>query len=275
MTSFDPAALAREIKTVQDRGGELVPFSSRFADFNLPSAYGVARRVHDLRLAEQALRVGRKIGFTNADMWDVYGVHAPVWGYIDDRTVVFDAGPTATCRIGRFAAPKIEPEIVVHFHRAPPANANPVELLACVDWVAHGIEIVQSHFPDWKFQAADTVADAALHAALLVGTPCPVGNLGANAMAAMAAMVDCEVSLSCNGQLRDTGRGRNVLGGPLSAVAHLLKVIGEQAGAAPIAAGEIVTTGTLTQAHAVQVGQVWTTAFDGIALAGLRVEFID
>ena len=191
---------------------------------------------------------------------------------------MISTSPTATCRIGRFAAPKIEPEIVVHFHRAPPANASAAELLGCVDWVAHGIEIVQSHFPDWKFQAADTVADAALHAALLVGTPCPVGKLGADtttAMAAMAALVDCSVSLHCNGQLRDTGRGRNVLGGPLSAVAHLLKVISAQAGAAPIAAGEIVTTGTLTPAHAVQVGQVWTTAFDGIALAGLRVEFTD
>jgi hypothetical protein len=41
--------------------------------------------------------------------------------------------------------------------------------LACIDWVGHGFEIVQSIFPEWKFSAADTVAAFGLHGALLIG----------------------------------------------------------------------------------------------------------
>jgi len=66
----------------------------------------------------------------------------------------------------------------VHLRSAPPVNASPAEILASIDWIAHGIEIVQSHFPGWKFQAADTIADLALHATLLVGEPQDLHHLG-------------------------------------------------------------------------------------------------
>jgi 2-oxo-3-hexenedioate decarboxylase len=44
-------------------------------------------------------------------------------------------------------------------------------LLACIDWVGHGFELVQSIFPGWKFSAPDAVAAFGLHGALLIG-PC-------------------------------------------------------------------------------------------------------
>ena len=269
MSSFDPAALAREIKTAQDTGGALEPFTARHADFDLHTGYAIAQRVHAMRLAEGAVPVGRKIGFTNAEMWSLYGVQAPVWAHVFDSTVVSGLRGTVDCKIGRFAAPKIEPEIVVHFHSPPPPSANAEELLACIDWVAHGIEIVQSHFPNWKFQAADTVADQALHATLLVGAPCAIDSLGPDPITTLEAF---SVTLSCNGQVVETGHGRNVLGNPLNAVSHLLKVIAEM-GAAPVCAGEIITTGTITKAHAIQRGEVWSTEFQGIALPGLRIAF--
>jgi 2-keto-4-pentenoate hydratase len=31
--------------------------------------------------------VGRKIGFTNREMWKVYGVRSPIWGYVTDHTM--------------------------------------------------------------------------------------------------------------------------------------------------------------------------------------------
>jgi 2-keto-4-pentenoate hydratase len=54
----------------------------------------------------------------------------------------------------------------IQFYTSPdPPGAN-----ACIDWIAHGIEIVQSHFPGWKFQAADTIADWALHGRSFLGS---------------------------------------------------------------------------------------------------------
>jgi len=263
--------LVLRIKTAQDECTSLAPITTAHADFDVPAAYAVAHEIHNARLAEGAVPVGRKIGFTNRGIWDEYGVHQPIWGYVYDRTLVRAAGTEVLCAISHYAEPRIEPEIVLHFRSPPPRNGDADAILASIDWIAHGIEIVQSHFPDWKFKVADTIADSALHGTLLLGPPQPVQTLGDHLV---ERLTGCSVTLSCNGEPRATGSGRNVLGSPLSALAHLVNVLSDQPGYPPLAAGEIVTTGTLTGAYSVRVGDVWSTSFCGIALPGLRVQMI-
>src|SRR5438876_44058 len=67
--------------------------------------------------------------------------------------------------------------------------------------------------------------------------------------------------------------GANVLGSPLAALAHLVGVLAKQPGAPALAAGEIVTTGVITDAHPVAPGELWSTRIAGLPLAGLTVEF--
>jgi 2-oxo-3-hexenedioate decarboxylase len=156
----------------------------------------------------------------------------------------------------------------VHFRSAPVASANPSDVLASIDWLAHGIEIVQSHFPGWQFKAADTIADWALHATLLVGEPQDVNRL---APGVMSDLEQFAITLSCDGNVCERGRGSNALGSPLIAVAHLIDVIAKQPQALPLQAGEIVTTGTLTAALSINAGQNWTTKLEGIALPGISL----
>lgn len=270
-TADELAALAREMEDAQDHAHSLEPFTARSDDFDLPAAYAVAELIHRERLRRGAVPVGRKIGFTNPAMWALYGVDEPIWGYVYDTTVVHVDGGCADCRLGGFTEPKIEPEIVLHFGRTPPADGGAAEILAAVDWIAHGIEIVQSHFPGWKFGAADTVADGALHATLLVGTPQPTARLGPGLAAALERF---SVSLFRGETLCETGRGANVLGSPLRAIAHLLAVLRQQPEYPALQAGELVTTGTLTPAQAIAVGERWRTELHGIALPGLEVTFV-
>jgi 2-keto-4-pentenoate hydratase len=176
--AYDIRTIANQIKTAQDNGLQIEPFTSRLSGFDVSSAYAVAHLIHGARLDEGAIPVGRKIGFTNPDMWSQYGVREPIWAYIYDTTVVRFSSQDETCSIGRFVEPKIEPDIVFHFHSAPPVDRGLSAMLKCIDWVAHAFEIVQSHFPRWKFQAADTVADWALHGTLLVGEPQAVERVG-------------------------------------------------------------------------------------------------
>jgi len=82
-----------------------------------------------------------------------------------------------------------------------------------------------------------------------------------------------EVELRKGGTVVERGRGANVLGSPLEALAFLVEVLSRQPAAPPLAAGEIVTTGTLTDAHPVAPGERWSTAFEGLPLAGLVVNF--
>lgn len=266
---IDIDAIARRVTAAQNDNQPIEPVTSEIDGFELAHGYEVAHRIHETRITEGAKSLGRKIGFTNSNIWPKYGVDAPIWGYVYDGTVTYTRDRRIACAIGGFAEPKIEPEIVVHFREAPPANGDANAMFACIDWVAHAFEIVQSHYPGWRFQAPDTVADSALHAALLVGEPVAVERLGDNPVAALAAF---SITLMRNGEAVESGVGGNVLGGPLKAVAHLAATLDAQPQYAALQAGEMVTTGTLTAAYPVEPGETWSTELAGIALPGLTVK---
>ena len=266
--AWTPQSVAEEMKAAQDRCRQIQPFTSRFAGFANDAAYEVARLIHEARMAEGAVPVGRKIGFTNRTIWAEYGVYEPIWAHVYDTTVRRLSNSSGACALTRFADPRIEPEIVFHFKSAPPVTDSPAEIVRYVDWIAHGIEIVQSHFPDWKFQAADTIADSSLHATLLVGEPRTVEQLGPDLVTRLEKFT---IALSCDGEERDRGGGTNVLGSPLAAIAHLIGVLERQPNGKPLQAGELVTTGTLTRALTIRAGEKWTTQLYGLELPGISL----
>ncbi|MCM2356051.1 MAG: fumarylacetoacetate hydrolase family protein [Arenimonas sp.] len=264
------AAVAAEIHAAQAAAALLAPFTGREPGFDVDAAYEVAAQLHALRVAAGAQPRGRKIGFTNTRIWPLYGVHQPVWGRVYAHTLHRAAGGQARLSLAGFAQPRIEPEIVFRLHAAPAAGADLAGLAACIDWVAPGFEIVQSHFPDWKFQAADTIADGGLHGALVVGEPVPLAALGADPAAVLSNL---SLELACDGRSIEQGHGTHVLGGPLQALLHLVQVLAAQGPAAALQAGEVVTTGTLTDAWPVQAGQQWRSRITGAPLAPLALAF--
>ena len=82
-----------------------------------------------------------------------------------------------------------------------------------------------------------------------------------------------EIDLKRNGTVVDHSRATNVLGGPVSALRHLIDILARGQINPPLAAGEIVTTGTLTRALPVSGGETWTTELIGVALNGICVRF--
>lgn len=168
------------------------------------------------------------------------------------------------------AEPRIEPEIVFGLAKAPAAGMGEAALLDCIEWVAHGFEIVQSIFPRWKFWAADTVAAFDLHGALLIG---PRRKLAPHVESWLASLASFEIDLSCDGVIVDRGHAANVLDGPLLALRHLVELLARDPTQPSLAAGEIITTGTLTRAFPIAPTQTWETALHGVALDGMRVRF--
>lgn len=267
----DIHSIADQLISAQNHARQIEPITSRFKNFDIHSAYSVARLIHEKKLRDGAVSVGRKIGFTNPAMWERYNVNEPIWAHIYDTTVVHLSANRKDISLNRFTEPKIEPEIVFHFRSAPPAHGGISEIIECIDWISHGFEIVQSHFPGWKFQAPDTVADSCLHGILLVGEPIGFKELGKDLI---SILENLSVYLFCNGSISEIGKGSNVLGNPLSAVAHLLEVLARQPDSQSIQAGEIVTTGTITTARSIHAGETWWTELDGIQLPGLLVHFV-
>ena len=54
---------------------------------------------------------------------------------------------------------------------------------------------------------------------------------------------------------------------------HLVDILSRDQVNPPLAAGEIVTTGTLTRALPVSAGETWRTELTGVTLDGLCVRF--
>ena len=136
---------------------------------------------------------------------------------------------------------------------------------------ASGFEIVQSHLPDWQFNASDSVADGGLHAHLLVGHRIPVGVLATSASELDSLLAATQVSLWKGDLLIDKGSGANVLDSPLRALHHFLLELRQCPGAPDLIPGDVVTTGTWTDAWPVKPGECWTGTF-GMPLSPLEVE---
>ncbi len=132
-TELDLQRLALEMKAAQDSASQVEPITARLSDFDLAAAYEVAQLIHQMRLKEGLKAVGRKIGFTNPDMWSKFGVREPIWAYIYDTTVIQLDDTRATCSLSRFVEPKIEPEIVFGFSGAPRGGAGPIEILSAIE----------------------------------------------------------------------------------------------------------------------------------------------
>ena len=146
------------------------------------------------------------------------------------------------------------------------------DLLACIEAVAHGFEIVQSIFPGWRFQAADTVAAFGLHGALLLGPPEAI--TATNADHWHERLAGFEITLMRDGVDADHGHASNVLGGgPLAALRHLVEVLAGDRDSPPLTPREVVATGTLTRALPIKAGERWSTRLHGLPLAGLSVTF--
>ena len=143
-------------------------------------------------------------------------------------------------------------------------------LLESIDWVAHGFEVVQSVFAGWQFSAPDAVAAFGLHGALLIGPP---HRIGTHAEEWSRTLSTFEIDLKRDGTVVDHGRATNVLGGPVSALRYLIDMLARDEVNPPLAAGEIVTTGTLTRALPASGGETSTTELTGVALDGICVRF--
>ena len=262
------SGIAAEALALLGKERQVVPYSARYPGFSLAEAYDVAAQVRDLRKARGETPVGRKIGFTNTAAWEGYGISGPIWNYVFDSTVRDLIAVDDTFALGSLPEPRVEPEIVLHLASAPRAGMTEDELIGCVDWIAHGFEIVSSIFPGWRFSPVDAVAACGVHAALLLGERRLVSGDHAGWQRALA---DFTIELVRDDGIRVQGGGRNVLGSPLLALRFLVEEIVRYTGSEPLRAGELVTTGTLTEAMPAAGGQNWATKLTGIELDGLHL----
>lgn len=237
---------------------------------DLAAAYRVAAACQQRLQAAGEVPRGWKIGFTNRTIWSRYGVDQPIWGRVWDSTLTLLEGTEAEVSLAGLVQPRIEPEIVFGFARAPQAGMDEAALAGCLAWVAHGVEIVHTHFEGWRFGgAAEPVADFGLHGRLLVGPRRALHDWAAPGPELAALTLE----LRRGDEAVDRGQGAWVLDGPLTALRLWLEAMAAMTPDVAVQPGEVVTTGTLTDAWPLAPGEAWSTLPDDLRLPGLRLRF--
>ncbi|MFQ5932727.1 MAG: 2-keto-4-pentenoate hydratase [Nitrospiraceae bacterium] len=266
--------LAADLMEARDSARLTTLPSQREVDFDLDKGYQVGRLLHERLLQRGYRSVGRKLAFTNPVTWEEFNVDTPIWAHMYAQTVHFADRRRFRLSLGGMVAPRIEPEVVLNLRRpVPTGDASAEELAGSLDWVAIGFEIVDCHYPEWRFTAADTVADFGVHAALVVAPPWRLERDDPRQVAVQ--LQNLKVTLCRGTEIVAAGEGRNALGSPLLALGHLAQVIAGQSWAPPLTPGEIITTGTLTPLPPVSSGERWSVDLAGAPIAPLQLELCD
>lgn len=272
MSEADIRRIALELLEALDDGKVVPSFVERYPGFGWGEGYAVAAELGKLRRERGETPVGRKIGFTNRNIWPEYGATSPIWAHVYDTTLVHAAAGHAIVSLAKSVAPRIEPEIAFKLRAPVPAGCDdPAVILRSLEWLAPSCEIVDCHFADWKFKPAESAADFSFHWRLVVGTPYrfradETGSL-------VEALRDCRVTLMRARIVMDRGTGANALEHPALALAFLAELLAKQPGFDALAGGEIVTTGTLTAALPVKPGETWSSVYSGLPVTGLEIKF--
>ncbi len=247
---MDLSSIARQLLSARQSATTLAPPSDASTDFSLADGYTVGKMLAEQRITAGDESVGVKLGFTNTTAWESLGISDPFWAPMYDTSVSGDHDVS----LAGLMQPRIEPEIVLGFDKALPAGTPAAEVAGAVTWIALGFEIVHCHFPGWQMTAADAIADFGLHAQLLLGPR------HAPADGEVDGLPGVQVTLRQGAEEAATGTGANTLGGPVAAVERLLQLPGYPG----LGAGAMVTTGTLTAAQPLVVGQEWTQVTSGL-----------
>ncbi|MBI4775564.1 MAG: hypothetical protein HY788_15585 [Deltaproteobacteria bacterium] len=189
--------------------------------------------------------------------------------------MVYARGAVPAISLKGMVAPRIEPEVVLGLGASIPGSDQAGglrQLIERIQWVALGFEIVDCHYPNWEFTAADVVADFGAHAGLVIGKEMKLAGKDFDGME--ERLRSFQVILKKGRETVAVGKGENALGGPPAALRYLAQLLERQKWAEPLRAGEVVTTGTLTPLPYIHAGERWSVEPVGIDLDTLELEFI-
>lgn len=247
ITDSEQREIAESLLTAYERG-ESVSLSS--TTISVSEGYEIQRKFVSARTDTEGPIVGYKLGFTNKQVQDEIGVQEPVYGYLLAETVNIDA-----IKMAELVDPRIEPEIVVRLDEPLPPSASRSEVASAIASVAPAIEIVDTRTGTWSPTPGIAVADNALASRLAVGPE--------RSFSKTESLANIGVTV-CSDEIERTGYGKAVLGDPLQAVVWLAGNCGES-----LAAGTVISTGSLTKTLPLVSGKPVTTSFsslDGITV---------
>ena len=252
--------LAQALYRARRDRAPIPPLTGERPAMTAAQAYAVQRRLVELLQADGAGGiVGYKLGLTSRAMQEQLGIDQPDYGPVLAGGVHPDG---AQVDLDRLIQPKVEAEIAIVLD-APLAGpgCTALDVRRAAAGAVAAVEIIDSRVMDWRIKLADTIADLASSAQIVLSSNLvPLDRVDPRLAG---------VAMTRNGELVATGAGAAALGDPLHAVAWLantLHPLGET-----LAAGHVVMTGALHAAVPLADGDVFRAEFDWLGPVGLSV----
>jgi 2-keto-4-pentenoate hydratase len=252
------AELASRLWDAEAGRAPVPPLSGEQPGLRTEDAYAVQARNIERRVAGGRVIRGRKVGLTSRAMQELLGIAEPISGALLDDMIVEESDEI---RYDQLIAPRAEGEIACLMGRdlAGP-GVSTAQALAAIDGVLAAIEVGDSRIADWRLKLADSVADNASSARLVLGGRLiPVARLDLR----LAGMLFYR-----NGVPVGSGAGAAALGHPARCVAWLANALTAQG--AGLRAGDIVLTGALHRMVPVRPGDVVRAEFAHLGAVSAR-----
>ncbi len=249
--------LAGELHAARRQRTTVATITSREDRFTLEDAYAVQAAGIELRRGDGESVVGGKLGFTSLAMQRAMGVDSPNYGWLTDAMLVHDR----IVRVGRLIHPKVEPEIAFLLGADLDGDVTAADVIAASTAVVPCLEVVDSRYHHFRFQAYDNIADNSSAGLVVLGDA-----------AAPPRGIDlrtCGVVVAVDGEVRHTAAGAAVLDDPAAAVAWMGRAVAR--GPRPLRAGDLVISGGLTAPVDLAPGMSVAVTIDHIGSARLRV----
>jgi len=215
-------------------------------------AYAAQAELVSLLSNHSGKPVGYKVGCTNATARQMLALDSPFSGRCFEKEL--SASP-ASIDAATLHMIGIEPEIAVRIGKdlAPSKNWQRTDVIDHIAAVMPSVEVVESRFSTWPVMGfLSAIADNGVHRHLVLGES--IENWSAE------RIDQTQVTLTANGTTVREGVASNVDGGPFGVVAWLANHL--NAMGITLAAGEIVTTGVMTDIYDSAPGEEIVAQYD-------------
>jgi 2-oxo-3-hexenedioate decarboxylase len=247
---MEPRGIADELIVARRERKAIPPFTDAYPLLDTGRAYAAQALVVAHRLDGGERLVGAKLGLTSRVKREALGIDQPVYGWLTSGMVLAHGEPVP---VGELIHPRAEPEIALILRDPPAAPATVASVLAATEAVYAAIEVVDSRYRDFRFRLADSIADNAGAAFVVLGSrvrrPHDLEDL---------RLVGCV--FRSQGEVVGTAAGAAVLGHPAAAVAWLVNTLALQG--RQLEGGTVVLTGGLTGTVPLRSGHVASAEFD-------------
>jgi 2-keto-4-pentenoate hydratase len=258
LTDSERRAAVDALAEAERTGIPIDPLTTRWAAIDVVDAYEIQLANIAGRLKAGALVRGHKVGLSSRAMQTMMGVDEPDYGHLLDDMFFFEGDAVPA---GRYLSPRVEVEVgfVLGAPLSGPA-CTVADVLAATAFVCPAIEIIDSRISDWKIRIADTIADNASSAGVVLGgRRTPLAGVDLRTIGAV---------LRRNGEIVQTGAAGAVLGNPATAVAWLANTV-HRFGVS-LEAGHVILPGSCTRAVDVRPGDVVRADFDVLGPVSIR-----